>query len=427
MGASLVIQLARFGDLLQSKRLLLSLAREGETALAVDRSLVSLARLIYPRARIIPLRAHGGGSAAEILRDNLAACREMRELDPEVVYPLNFSGLSFALAGLFEPERVHGYRSENGQPIRQLWPTMALRWTKRRGMSPLNLVDFWAHLRPAPLPPTEVNPQATPMGGGIGVVLAGRHSRRSLPMEVLARLAMALFEGLGAKRVVLLGSSQERPLARAFKDQAGRRFLGAIEDLAGRTDWPSLIETVGGLDLLLSPDTGTMHLAAHLGTPVLATFLSSAWCFETGPYGLGHQALQAATPCLPCVETEPCRHELACLAPFKDHRLIKALARGEALPEDLPLLRMRSVLDAVGASFEPEAGADAWSERRREMRALVADYLGLPFPSGSAAMLPADARLAETLFHERDWLGLTSGSDRGLPAETEPSPLFGTP
>ena len=36
------------------------------------------------------------------------------------------------------------------------------------------------------------------------------------------------------------------------------------------------------LDVLLTPDTGIMHLAAHLGVPVFAFFLSSAWCHETG-------------------------------------------------------------------------------------------------------------------------------------------------
>ena len=44
----LVIQLARFGDLLQTKRLLRSLQADGEVHLLVDDSLKSLAHIVYP-------------------------------------------------------------------------------------------------------------------------------------------------------------------------------------------------------------------------------------------------------------------------------------------------------------------------------------------------------------------------------------------
>ena len=49
MPRQIVIQLARFGDILQTGRLLRALELEGETHLCVDQSLVPLARRLHPR------------------------------------------------------------------------------------------------------------------------------------------------------------------------------------------------------------------------------------------------------------------------------------------------------------------------------------------------------------------------------------------
>lgn len=60
MPRQLVIQLARFGDLLQTARLIDSLCAQGETHLLTDRSLTALAALIYPGVHVHAVPAHGG-------------------------------------------------------------------------------------------------------------------------------------------------------------------------------------------------------------------------------------------------------------------------------------------------------------------------------------------------------------------------------
>ncbi|MBO4301301.1 MAG: heptosyltransferase, partial [Desulfovibrio sp.] len=66
MPSFLVLQAARFGDLVQTKRLLLSLAARGEVHLAVDGGLIPLARRLYPFARLHGLSVHGIPSAAAV-------------------------------------------------------------------------------------------------------------------------------------------------------------------------------------------------------------------------------------------------------------------------------------------------------------------------------------------------------------------------
>ena len=411
----LVIQLARFGDLVQTKRLIATLMRRGEVHLCLDRSLDELAGLVFPGVATHPVRAHATGlsrgqGAAEIAAFNLPDMAGLAGLDFDAVFNLNFSGLNFALARLFDPGRVRGYAAQNGQETRDAWADMAFRAARRRTTHGLNLVDFWAMHAPRPLPPAEVNPPAEPKGGGVGVVLAGRSQRRSLPPEVLGPVAGALWSATGRGRLVLLGGPGERRAGEEVMAHIPRIARGAAHNLAGRTDWTGLIEIVSGLDTLLTPDTGTMHLAAHLGTPVTATFLSSAWAFETGPYGEGHTVWQAVADCSPCVESRPCHENVVCRSPFADPSFLKALVRHEAEP--LPgLVGLRSVLDPLGVDFAPFSGRIPQAAERRAFRAFMARHAGL-----DASGEPSAHGLAGEMLLERDWLG---GPDLNRPLASE--------
>ncbi len=401
MPRHLVIQLARFGDVIQTKRLLLSLARAGEVHLCLDQSMLPMARLVYPDATLHPLDCHGGDARdPSRLARNRDVCRELARLDFDAVYNLNFSGMSFALARLFEPTRVRGYRSQSGQPEKDVWMERIFRLTARRALSPINLVDFWAGLADEPIDPALVNPKAEPRGGGLGVVMAGRHARRSLPPTRLATVVRAAAQGLGKdKPVRLLGSQSEKPLAREFLRSADRFLIDRTEDLCGRTSWAELFEVVAGLDCLLTPDTGTMHLAAHLGVPVLALFMGTAWAFETGPYGLGHRVWQSVCDCSPCLETVQSHCAEECKDPFVSREFLSHLAgraSGVAHPR---LLGLDAAFDAIGARYIPRFGADPYAESRARLRALLAESQGL----GLAQPAP-DAALVDMLFQERDWM-----------------------
>ncbi len=400
MSRYLVLQLARFGDLLQTKRLLLSLAAQGETHLCVDRSLVALARLLFPRVRVHGLAAHGGGDIQDVFTTCRDTLRELGTMKWSAVYNLNWSGLNLALSTFFPSEIVCGHRLEAGQPLRDQWTALGFRWTKRRQGSPLNLVDFWGLLAPYPVSGPEVNPSAAAKGEGLGIVLAGRHARRSLPMDVLVPLAHAVMHGIAGRRAVLLGSRDERGAAKEFLSHAPPALRAICHDYCGRTDWQGLADVVRGLDLLLTPDTGTMHLAAHLGTPVLASFLSSAWAWETGPYGEGHTVLQAVTECAPCVESRPCHNELACLEAFRGRETLRALSKGLDFSGTLPqgLLALKTGFDDLGVTFAPSRGQDPHTAYRQAQRDILREYrLG-------AAPLPGAQNGAQVLYQERDWM-----------------------
>lgn len=413
----LVIQLARFGDLVQTKRLLLSLMAEpeAEVHLCLDESLAVLAARLYPGVVLHPVTAHGTAlaklppaeQAARILGANVAAFRTLAGIPFDLVFNLNFSPLNFRLAALFEPGRVRGHRWVGGQEEVGQWARLAMRWSGFRRIG-VNIADFWAWHHPAPLAPGDVNPAAQGRGGGLGVVMAGRESRRSLPPRELAQLVAGLMDlhGFGA---TLLGSAAEGAAARQLQRELSPRHASRVRNLCGATDYLGLWDTVEGLDLLLTPDTGTMHLAASLGVPVLAAFLSSAWCFETGPYGLGHRVLQSVTDCAPCLESQPCELNVACLRPFAEPALLRHLATGDARHLPQGLLALESSLDGLGAAFSVRAGADAHAGRREELRRFLSRHLGLG-GSWSEALSP---ELAQRLYAEPDWMAPDRESSRG--------------
>lgn len=392
-GPVLVVQLARFGDLIQTRRLIRSLLAESPVHLLVDGGLTELARLLYPEVTVhgIPAHASGAGDVwARIRRDvDVLAGTGFRR-----VYSLNFSGLSFALATLFDPETVRGYRVRAGQRLADFWPSQLMRWSARRAEAGINLVDAWGLYAPAPLSPAEVNPAAVARGGGLGVVMSGQNARRSLPPEILAPMVRAARNRTNGP-VHLFGTARDRRAARELASLLPQSLRREVHDLTGGTDWPGLLEAVRGLDLLLSPDTGTAHLAAYLGVPVLGFFLSSAWCHETGPYGAGHLAVQAVCGCAPCLETRPCPASLMCRAPLIHPAVLRFISGcgGAELPEHVAV--MSSGFDRLGLVYTPVAGEDPFASRRAGFRALA---------SGLAGLGGGETGAAQEWMREKDWM-----------------------
>ncbi|CCH47951.1 glycosyltransferase family 9 protein [Pseudodesulfovibrio piezophilus] len=401
----LIIQLARFGDLLQTKRLIVSLcAQKKQVHLCLDSSLEALARLIYPNVILHPVAAHGTGHKDQsrfhsVFLTNRRAFEKLKSIPFEAVFNLNFSGLNFRLAALFDPDIVHGYSWKNGQEIIGVWPSMGMRWSETRRLG-LNLVDFWAGYLRHKVAPEDVNPTAEPRGGGLGVVLAGRESRRSLPVPVLAAIIQTLVVSSSYDSIQLLGGSQEYGAAKQLLKLLPRDLQQKSFNLAGKTSYSDLVERVAGLDCLVTPDTGTMHLAAHLGTPVKAFFLSSAWCFETGPYGKGHIVYQATTNCLPCLESQPCPYETRCLECFFSSEFKRFMVTEKEAHAPENMIAFRSDFDELGQIYVPFAGQDKESEKRTQFRHFLQQYLT---GEGEGAS-DTDTTLALRLYSEKDWM-----------------------
>ncbi len=121
-----------------------------------------------------------------------------------------------------------------------------------------------------------------------------RWSSKLWPAAEWARLADWLSQDC-VLQVILTGSPADRQLA----DQITALTRGRVVNLAGRTTLDELAGIMKRASLAVTTDTGPMHLAAALGTRVVAIFGPTApW--RTGPFGAGHEIVRLGLSCSPC-------------------------------------------------------------------------------------------------------------------------------
>ncbi len=124
---------------------------------------------------------------------------------------------------------------------------------------------------------------------------------RAWALENFAALAQHLLHA-GNIEILLLGDASERERAQSLQSMVPFPIL----DLVGRTSLSQLPAILAACELLISNDTGTIHIAAAVGTRTLGLFFSTAYFSETAPYGEGHAVLQVEIPCAPCSASARC-------------------------------------------------------------------------------------------------------------------------
>jgi len=102
------------------------------------------------------------------------------------------------------------------------------------------------------------------------------------------------------------------------------RARGGVVNLEGQTTLKDLAELYRRAALLVTTDSGPMHLAAALGTPVVALF-GPTDPNRTGPYGLGHIVIQASLDCVPCFR-KSCQ-DMTCMTGITVDQVFDAVAR----------------------------------------------------------------------------------------------------
>ena len=132
---------------------------------------------------------------------------------------------------------------------------------------------------------------------------------------------------------LLLGGKSDVPLAAGIESAlASQSATGnrqpALINLAGQTSLRELCAVVKLCRLLLTNDTGPMHIAAALGIPVVVPFGSTS-SELTGPIVSGnvpHQLLKSDVPCSPCFLRE-CPIDFRCMNGIAADRVVEAVLK----------------------------------------------------------------------------------------------------
>ena len=139
-------------------------------------------------------------------------------------------------------------------------------------------------------------------------------AQRWLP-ERYAAVGDTLARTNGA-RVAIVGGAAERPLGETIA--AGMRAPARV--LCGETSLPDLAGVLSRLALLVTNDSGPMHVAAALGVPVVAVF-GPTDSRETGPVGDAHRIVREPVHCSPCKLRE-CPIDHRCMTRIGADRVI---------------------------------------------------------------------------------------------------------
>ena len=126
------------------------------------------------------------------------------------------------------------------------------------------------------------------------------------PADRFAEVARRVADRLDCEWV-LFGVASDAPAGAEIE----KGLAGKCVNLIGKTTLAELMDRLAECRLLLTNDTGTMHLAAFLGVPVVAIFGSTEPRL-TGPLGGGHVVLRHQVECSPCFERE-CPLDFRCM------------------------------------------------------------------------------------------------------------------
>lgn len=145
---------------------------------------------------------------------------------------------------------------------------------------------------------------------------------KSWPADRYRELVRGLRERTGLP-VLLLGTGGEQELAEQIR--AGQE---GVLNWCGATDLPALVAVLSRAALLVSNDSGAMHVMAALRRPQVAVFgsTSPAW---SGPVNEAARVVTAGAPCAPCF-SRTCR--------FGHYDCLRKIAADDVLRAALGLL-----------------------------------------------------------------------------------------
>ena len=274
---------------------------DAHVTIAAPEKLAAVWKLVPEVDEIVPLTNGSLFSAVRLVR-------QQPPFDVAVLFPNSLrSALEIWLAGV--PRRV-GYRGHHRRwLLNQIVPDQQQPGPPRHQVH--HYLDIARTLGAREVMSTiSPNEKKSPQGAPhrrIGLCPGAEYgpAKRWLP-ERFAEVAMAVSEQLSAEWI-LFGTTKDTDVGTIIEEKLSDHCVNRI----GRTSLDQLIAELRECELLLTNDTGTMHLATVLGVPVVAIFGSTEPSL-TGPLGSGHRVLRHQVECSPCFLRE-CPIDFRCM------------------------------------------------------------------------------------------------------------------
>lgn len=132
------------------------------------------------------------------------------------------------------------------------------------------------------LPELEISPTTSANHRRIGFQLGASKDIRRWPLASFAQLLTALLDRWPDTEIIVTGAAHEQHLEKEFINSLPLHYRKNVTPMAGKTDLIGLINLIRSLDLLVTGDTGPMHIAIAAQVHTVSLF-STATPRHTGP------------------------------------------------------------------------------------------------------------------------------------------------
>lgn len=333
----LIINVTRMGDLIQTGPLLSRLREEWPDVsidLVVDRSFAPTAALLAGLrqviscdfARLLDDCRTQSKSLVTLMQEMTTWAAPLQTARYDRIVNLTFTRQTGLLASYIGAPDLRGITAgpDGGPIVQNPWLSYFTDLHRHRRFNRFNLVDLYAMggSGPGSFSPLSVivpadgrewadsflRSQTATVRRWIAVQVGASDVMKAWRPEYFGRTMAHLSRhpGIG---FVLIGTAAEAEaieLAKATYRTSGG--AAPILDASGRTTLHQLVGLLSLCQLLLTNDTGPMHLAVGVGTQVIDLSVGHVDHNETGPYGLGHWVVQPALACSPCGFDQICAH-----------------------------------------------------------------------------------------------------------------------
>ncbi len=289
--------------------------------------LVNRMRLGWPQARIswvIAPLAHGLVEGHEAVDEFLLLDLKQRSSVPgflrnlrserfDLVIDLQRILKSGLITGLSGADRRLGFDRARCKEFSWLFTRERIAPNPAPGVTVAQYLEFADHLGLPPTHPTWGLPHQpwTKHPPAVCLNLGASKAANLWPLKHWSLLTRRLAEHFGPQRIALCGGPQDREAASKIQDEAPPGVLNTVGEL-------SLKESaglIGASQVFVACDTGPLHMAVAMGTPLVALF-GAADPGRTGPFERQDSVLFKPATCSPCrkrecvVDGHPCMTDI---------------------------------------------------------------------------------------------------------------------
>ena len=313
----LVIQLAKMGDLFQTNSFLKELRKKypnseisliynvvfGEVVnyLATNNNIsINLERIVESKDNNIKLKRNS---------ESQKLIEQCNNSNYDILINLNSNLVAKELIKRIKAVTKFGFYSNNGKNTE--WLNFNMSFLRARRLSSFNLVDIWkGSLNLKSTHHNNQKKQTKYENKLIVIQLGSRNKKRQYPVQSFAKIIKNLISN--NNKVYLTGVENEKNLATRLLQIINNKN---IINLIGKTNLKQLVDIIKDSSLVITTDTGTMHIAANYSIPTIALFLGPALPTETLGYNKNVTAITPNPlkfPCYPCKDETTCPYNLAC-------------------------------------------------------------------------------------------------------------------